>query len=297
MASVKYHTHPVLANPVLIMGFSGWANAGDVSVGAVDYLISHLDAHPLATLEPSGFFDMTEDRPTAVVENGLLIDLQPFRARFHYARTADGQPDIIIFRGAEPRLAWDEFCDLLFDLVDQMEVSSIFTLGGTYDYVPHWHPPIVSAVYSSEKAGELLAKTYENVRPAEYQGPISIHTYILQRGSQTGRPVIGLWGHAPVYIQTGNIKLHYAMVEILKNAAGFDLDTAGLFEGIEEMNHKIEELVAQNPNLQKYLEGLEEEETAPRRKTPQPHHRSDTNGAKVIPLDQFLNKDDNEDES
>ena len=296
MSSLKYHTHPVLTNPILIMGFRGWANAGDVSVGTVDYLINHLDAHPLATLEPGVFFDMTEDRPTAIIENGSLRDLQPFRARFHYARTSEGQPDIIIFRGSEPRLDWDGFCDLVFDLVEEMGVSSIFTLGGTYDYVPHWHPSVISAVYSSTRAEELLARTFENVRPAEYDGPISIHTYILQQGSHTDIPVVGLWGHAPVYIQTGNIKLHYAMVEVIKSAAGFDLDTNGLFQGIEEMDHKIEELVAQNPNLQKYLEGLEQDEPTPRRRPSHINHRPDTNGAKVIPLDPFLNKDDDNDE-
>lgn len=292
MSPIRYHTHPMLSKPVLIMGFSGWANAGDVSIGTADYLINRLDTHPLATLEPGGFFDMTEDRPIAAIENGELKNLQPFRARFHYARTPENQPDIIIYRGPEPRLAWDEFCDLVFDLAAKLDVAAIFTLGGTFDYVPHWHPPTVSAVYSSVQAGELLIRAPQNVQPAEYEGPISIHTYILQRGSQTGLPVVGLWGHAPVYIQTGNIKQHYAMVEILKASAGFELDTRDLFEGIDEMDHRIEELVAQNPDLQKYLEGLEREEPAPRRRqSPIHHHRPGTDGAKIIPLDQFLNKD------
>jgi proteasome assembly chaperone (PAC2) family protein len=46
---------PELDNPILILGFEGWANGGNVAVGMIDYLIQKLEATRFATISPDHF--------------------------------------------------------------------------------------------------------------------------------------------------------------------------------------------------------------------------------------------------
>ena len=46
---LKVEQKPELSNPVLLLGFSGWMNGGQVSTGTVEYLIEKFQAHMLAS--------------------------------------------------------------------------------------------------------------------------------------------------------------------------------------------------------------------------------------------------------
>lgn len=256
MPGLNYVNKPSLDRPVLIMGFAGWPNAGEVSTGTINYLERGLDAQPLAGIDPARFYDFTEARPTTRIENGRVRDFQLPDCHFKYVRTKPGETDLILFSGQEPNLDWEGFCDEVFKLVWEMQVRAVFTLGGTYDYVPHWLTPRISAVFSCDQAEALLADE-KDTSPGQYQGQVSIHTIITVRARDLGLPVVGLWGHSPVYIQTGNYKIHRSLVEILKRAVGFSLDTKDLLVDIADMDRQIESLIEESPKLKKYLEELD----------------------------------------
>jgi len=294
MSELYYLDQPQLDRPVMILGFAGWPNAGDVSTGALGYLLRRLEAKPLALIEPDGFYIFTADRPTAKITAGHLEDLQSPRNHFSYVKTGVGERDLVLFSGREPDLRWKYFARLILDLAKDMNVQNIFTVGGTYDYIPHWAEPRVSVVYSGAAAKTALAGVIHPLLPAEYEGPISIHTWLMVRGREQGLPVVGLWGHAPVYIQTGNLKILQRLVEILKTAAGFSLETQDLLEGIVEMDRQIEDLIANNPRLKQYVDELKQEfqESSRPRRRPHPSSLGEGEKGKIIPFDQFLKRDD-----
>jgi len=294
MSELYYFDQPRLDRPVMVVGFSGWPNAGDVSTGALSYLLRRLEAKPLAMIEPDNFYTFTTDRPTAKITAGHLEDLRFPRNHFSYVKTGVGERDLILFSGREPDLRWKYFAQLILDLAQDMNTQTIFTVGGTYDYVPHWVEPRVSVVYSGAAAKAALAGMTGQLSPAEYEGPISIHTWLMVRGREQGLPVVGLWGHAPVYIQTGNLNILQRLVEIIKTAAGFSLDTQDLLEGIVEMSRQIEDLIANNPRLKKYVDELKQEfqeSSRPRRRSHPPSLAEGEKG-KIIPFDQFLKRND-----
>ena len=41
MDALKYLSEPQLNNPVLLAGFGGWGNAGEVATSTIDYLVEH----------------------------------------------------------------------------------------------------------------------------------------------------------------------------------------------------------------------------------------------------------------
>jgi predicted ATP-grasp superfamily ATP-dependent carboligase len=282
-----------LERPIMIMGFGGWADAGKVATGAVNYLLSRLPSRPLATIQPDRFFDFTQERPMAEIENGRLAGMGGVELTFSYVKGRRDERDLALFTGPEPHTAWDRFSDLVFDLVNEVGVEAIITLGGTYDYLPHWLPAQTSAVYSSDAAAGFMAEV-DDLQPADYRGPISIHTEILRKGEEAGVPVIGLWGHAPVYIQTGNIKLYLHIIEMLKKVVGFELDTDDLLDGIKDMDRQIEDLVAENPRLREYLDEINKEfegQAPSSGRRPRRPRRPRPEG-KVINLKPFLDNED-----
>ncbi|MEW6263786.1 MAG: PAC2 family protein [Thermodesulfobacteriota bacterium] len=294
MTGLIFHQRPELKRPAMIVAFSGWPNAGDVATGTLEYLENRLQPKPLAFLASDQFLDFTEVRPTARIKNGRIREFHAPVYNFTWFTGSIDQSDLILLRGPEPRLNWSPFCDLVLKLAGEMNVRVIVTLGGTYDYVPHWLPARVSAIYSDQAAEEMALTASLRLNLGEYQGPVSIHTLILDQARALGLPAIGLWGHAPVYIQTGNLKLHQALVDILKKLVGFDLDASDLETGVKEMERQIDDLVAKNPELKKYLADFKQEHQGPSTRRPRPAVL-DSGGrerGKVISLDSFLRRDD-----
>ena len=118
--------------------------------------------------------------------------------------------------------------------------------------------PKVSAIFSDPSAETIMAAVSDDLQPGQYEGPISIHTMLAIRGRERGFPVVGLWGHPPVYIQTGNYKSQALLVEILKKSLGFSLDITDLLHKITEMKGRIKDMVLENPRLKEYIDELNE---------------------------------------
>lgn len=294
MSALNYVDRPTLNRPVLLMGFAGWPNSGEIATGTVSYLRRRLASKPLAFIEADEFYDYTSERPTARINEGRLEWFTTPRNLFSYVPGSDGDRDLILFQGREPHMRWNAFCDLILDLARDMGVAAIFTLGGTYDYVPHWLDPLVAAVYSDETAETWTTVVASQVSPADYKGPVSIHTMLLSKGREKHVPVVGLWGRAPVYIQTGNVRVHRQMVELLKRAVGFRVDTTDLNAGIAEMDEQILGIIAKNPQLKKYVDELTEKYES--RDEVQPRHpimvRPESEKGKVISMEQFLRREE-----
>ena len=76
---------PELREPILILGFEGWANGGNVAVGMIDYLIQELGATRFATINPDHFYRFDDTRPIVRVKGGQLQEISPPEAAFFAA--------------------------------------------------------------------------------------------------------------------------------------------------------------------------------------------------------------------
>ena len=52
-----------LRQPLAIVGFGGWIDAGFAATGAVKYLVEHMAAERIADLDPEPFYAFTDTRP------------------------------------------------------------------------------------------------------------------------------------------------------------------------------------------------------------------------------------------
>ena len=292
MKDIIYLEKPVLRDPHLVLGFEGWPNAAEVSSFAVDHLIDKLGAKQFASIPYEKFNPLSLSRPVATIKGGKVTDLTFSGNHFHYAETSSSH-DIILFRGTEPTFEWEGFCDSLLGLAEMFRVSQIFTIGGTYDYVPHTVPPIVSAVFNHDDLREKLVKA--GLSLTEYTGPISIHTFLLTAATRRGMEGVGLWGHAPQYLQGRNLKVVCAVLKGLSELTGLEVDLADLEKASEYFDEQVKQLVEDDPKMQEVIHRLEEIYHASDRVPPLSRKREESKKEeRVITIRGFLKKREDE---
>ena len=255
MEEITYLEKPNLHKPYLIIGFEGWPNAAEVSSFALQHLIDSFKAKKFASIPTEDFYQTSSLRPMAIIKEGRLLELKIPGNHFYYVRNPLF-PDLILFHGTEPHLRWNIFADLVLDLAEKFDVPQIFTIGGTYDYIPHTYPPMVSALFNHE---ELREKVIElGLGLTEYSGPISIHTFILETAKKRGLKAVSLWGHAPQYLQTKNVKVACSVLKKLMDWIKIEMDLSELENASDYFEQQVNHLVEQDPKLQEIISKLEE---------------------------------------
>jgi proteasome assembly chaperone (PAC2) family protein len=270
---------PEVSRPVVILGFEGWANGGNVAVGMIDYLLKKLGATRFAKIDPNNFYRFDDARPIVKVEGGQLIEVLPPEAAFFSAQDNQTGVDLVLFKASEPHLRWFSFVEVLLSLFKQLEVKLIISLGGLQDSVLHTDA-VISGFASNEQLLERLKQVQVNL--TEYQGPGAIHSLIFQQAKGMGIEGISLWGHCPFYLQGTHLRLLSRMASILADLGGFHVDTGELEKGWTQLARSIQRFIDGNPELQKAIKGIMKS------KTPSGLPRPERKDGKVIYLDDFF---------
>ena len=272
---------PEVSHPVLVMGFGGWANGGNVAIGMIDYLIKKLRAIRFAEIDPDNFYRFDDVRPTVRVKDGLLNAVIPVETGFFVAYKEAAGIDFILFKAHEPHCRWFAFGEAVLSLCQELGVELIIGLGGLQDSVVHTDA-VISGFASSP---QLLERLKENqITPAEYEGPGAIHSLIFQQAEAKGIEGISLWGHCPFYLQGTHLRLLCRMAKVLANLAGFEVDTSELEKGWTQLARSIQRFIDGNPELQNAIKEIMKSKARPRGELPAPERTDD----KVIYLDDFF---------
>ncbi len=291
MEEIVYFEKPALNKPYLIMGFEGWPNAGEVSSFALRHLVDHLGARKFASIPTESFYQMSSLRPMAVIKEGRVVELKSSENHFYYVKGPSSN-DLILFSGVEPHLRWNVFADLILDLAEKFQVTQLVTIGGTYDYVPHTYPPMVSCLFNHEQLGERVAKA--GLGLTEYSGPISIHTFVLEAAKKRDLRAISLWGHVPQYLQTRNVKVVCSVLKRLTDLIGIKTDLSELEKAGDYFDQQINQLVEEDPKLQEVISKLEEVYKGSERIRQPLRKEEGVKDDKVVYIQAFLKKPEDE---
>jgi proteasome assembly chaperone (PAC2) family protein len=287
MEEIIYTGKPDLNKPYLIIGFEGWPNAGEVSSFALQHLVDSLEAKKFASIPTGNFYQTSSLRPLAVIKEGRLIELKSPGNDFYYVKVPFFS-DLILFYGVEPHLQWDLFVDLVLDLAEKFNVVQIFTIGGTYDYIPHTCPPLVSALFNHEDLRDNVIRA--GLGLTEYSGPISIHTFILEAAKKRDLKAISLWGHAPQYLQTKNIKVVCSVLKKLMDLTRIDVDLSELEKAGDYFDQQVNHLVEEDPKLREVINKLEEAYKRSGKILDPSRREEDVKEDKVVYIQAFLKK-------
>ena len=257
-----WHERPGIFKPYLILGLSGWANAGEVPSSVLWYLLSRFEAVLFAEIKPDRFYiyqsaGSESKRPVVNIENGLIQSYSLVTTNFWYHKAESGEHDIIFVQGPEPEQGWNEYTEIILSLIQEYQVDKIITLGGTFDAIPHTIPTRITGVVSHS---DLKAEVEEQgIELTSYKGPSSIHTFLMVGAAKKDIPMISLWAHTPHYIQVTNfIACHDIMLK-LSGLLGLKIDLEVARKDSEYLVNQIDETIEKKPELREYLKTLESE--------------------------------------
>jgi proteasome assembly chaperone (PAC2) family protein len=247
--------HPTLRSPTLVAAFAGWPDAGEVASGSLRYLLRKLRARKFAAIDPEEFYDFTDVRPHTVLVRPWEREIRWPSNEFHYWRQ-EGGPDLVLFLGREPSLRWKTYVETLLTMAELCGVRRVLTLGGTFDSVPHTGEPRVSGTSVDPDLRRALQAL--GITASTYQGPTSIHSAVLDACRRRGLPAGSLWGHAPHYLQaTPNVKVCYGVLRRLAALLDLAIDLEEIREAAQALEARVEQLLAENPDLRDYVRQLE----------------------------------------
>jgi proteasome assembly chaperone (PAC2) family protein len=253
---VQVVREPHLVDPVLVVCFEGWIDAGFGSATAMATLIEVTGAEEdvLAKFDGEYFLDQRARRPMARIVDGVTTELQWPEILLRHGTDADGT-DLLLLTGPEPDFHWVEFCELVVALADQFDVRLVVGLGAFPAPAPHTRPVRLAAT-APEESRHLLAQV--GLVAGELEVPAGIVSALELAFADADIDAITLWARVPHYVSTLPYpQASLALVEGLASLTTLSIDAPLLREAADDARTRVDELVGSNPEHSKMVEELE----------------------------------------
>jgi hypothetical protein len=242
-----------LSEPVLILAYAGWSDAGESASTALRYLSASLDAPLHARVDMEEFLDFTVVRPQVELDaDGAARRIAWPDHTFHVARLGGGAPDLLMGLGHEPHLRWRTYAEAVVGLATAAGVKRAVLLGAYLADVIYSQP---TQIRMSSRDAELI-RQYE-LATGTYEGPTGILTVIAEALQDAQIPCLRLWAQIPHYVSTQpNPRGALALLQHLETVTSlrFDLGQLGVMAG--EFDLQVSEMIANDPHLSAYVREL-----------------------------------------
>jgi proteasome assembly chaperone (PAC2) family protein len=245
---------PQLVKPVLVAAFEGWNDAGDAASGAIEHLELVWDAQPLHELDPDEYYDFQVNRPTASMIDGVSRRITWPTTRFSYCRPPGAEFDLVLMHGIEPNMRWRAFCAELLDVIRQLDVQMVVSLGALLSDTPHTRPTqVTGTAYDPESAVRF------GLDRSRYEGPTGIVGVLQDACVNEGIPAISFWAGVPHYVsQPPNPKATLALLHGVEEALDIPIPLSQLPEQADEWQKLVDEMAAEDEEVIEYIRNLEE---------------------------------------
>jgi proteasome assembly chaperone (PAC2) family protein len=253
MSSFEWTLRPNLRDPVAVLAFSGWGDAGDSSSDAARFLITVAEAETVGRFDSDPFFDFQVNRPVVSLdEEGVRTITWPTTELLTVKLP---QRDVLVVIGEEPNYNWKRFVGELCAVLVELGVRQAVTLGAFVGQVAHTLP--VPVIGSSSSAGKIAI---HGLLPSRYEGPTGIIGVITQALANHQIETTSLWAAVPHYLSNQAYPPGVeALLSKLSAVTGLEVDLAPLSTRSHEFRHNIDAALDQSDELADYIRQLEAE--------------------------------------
>lgn len=221
----------------MIIGLSGWGNAGEASTISVRYLIDKLKAEKIGEIPSGRFYVYQIQRPLVAIKRGLVQDYRPFRNDLFCWKDQKEGTGLIFLLGAEPHLNWESYSQAVLKVAESLKVSRIYTLGG---YLVDPSLTGASFVTGSSNNKEIIAELGSvGVELVDYNGPTSVYSEILWSGRAHNIDVVSLWCAVPFYREGTNPEASYNLLSKLTIMLDLKLELTDLKKKADSFTAQI----------------------------------------------------------
>jgi proteasome assembly chaperone (PAC2) family protein len=245
---------PQLQNPIMIVAFEGWNDAGDAASTAARHIRDRLGGEVFAEIDPEEFYDFTSTRPHVRLD-GAERQIDWPQNTFASISGDQAGRDMIIMLGHEPQLKWRTYTEQIVAVIDEFDVDMVISLGALIADVVHSRP---STIYSSGYDLELIERL--DLEPSSYEGPTGIVGVVHDGLRGAGIGSISLWGTVPSYVpHATSPKAALALVNRVSQLLDLAIPSTALEIGAAAYERQITDLVAEDEETTAYVARLEEE--------------------------------------
>jgi proteasome assembly chaperone (PAC2) family protein len=240
--------------PILVAAFEGWNDAGDAATTAIEHLQLSWDATPLAEIDPDDYYDFQVTRPTVHMVDGVTRRVEWPTTRLTVCRPPGSTADVVLVHGIEPNMRWRKFCAELLEHVEQLGVTTVFTLGALLADTPHTRPvPVTGTAYDAESA------TKYGLEHSRYEGPTGIVGVFQDTCVQAGIPAVSIWAAVPHYVsQPPSPKATLALLHRVEELLDVEVPLGALPAQAEEWERTVSEMADEDEDVRNYVRALEE---------------------------------------
>ena len=243
-----------LRAPALVCAFKGWNDAADAASTALTFVASTLGGQRFATIDPEEFYDFQATRPSVKLVGGETREIVWPTVELFEARVPRAPRDMILLVGSEPSMRWRTFTDVIVELAEALGTQLVVTLGALLADVPHTRPVSVTGLASDPV---LIARL--GLSRSTYEGPTGIVGILHAACQRTGcpRPACGrqsrtTWPPAPTprppWLWFGNWRGWW----------GWRWTPRELEEAAAEYERRVNVAVQSDPEVQAFVERLEQ---------------------------------------
>jgi hypothetical protein len=257
----------------LIMSIGGWPDAAEGATTAIKYMLRKLGAKKFAEIDPEEFYVFTQERPrSSRTRDGRRRVHWPAN-EFHYWPGEDPAADtgVLFFLGLEPNLKWRTFSRIVSDLALERGVVSVVHIGALLDAVPHSREVRLTGSSTGIDLQGILDTSRSST--SRYRGPTGITSAISEVCTNQGMEYTSLWGHTSHYLQAApNYRVSHTLAQALTTLLDLPLDLDELATAASTFDAEVEEAIAKDDQLQKYVKKLEDryDETVAASEMPDP---------------------------
>jgi proteasome assembly chaperone (PAC2) family protein len=253
MDELQVDARPELRRPIALLAFAGWNDAGSAATNAARLVVRRLGARRFAHIDPEAFYDFKETRPSVRIAADGGREIRWPATEYFYARNNQGEHDVVVAIGVEPNLRWQRYSKLQTDLLRDLGVELVVSLGALLADVPHTRPIRVTGSSSDPEVAERL-----NLARSRYEGPTGIVGVMHQALQAQSLPAMSLWANVPHYVTTSqNPAASAALLQRLEDVLGVSFDYRELKVAEERFVREVNTALSANPDMLQYVARLE----------------------------------------
>jgi len=253
---LSYERQPHLHDPLLILAFSGWVDAGLAGAGAVTALREQLHSpDEFAELDLADVMDLQQTRPTArwADDGGRVIDWP--KITFVAGRLGR---DAIVVSGPEPSNRWLDVAGAVVNTARSLGVRQGFTLAGMPALVSHRRPVPVLATATHRSFAQELAPLR-----LQYAGPTGLQTVVQRALGDADIPCAGLWAQVPQYVSgSPSPPAVRALLRRLAELTGLEIDLRPLDARSDAYTTRVDTGLASRPDVQAVVDRIDQEQAS-----------------------------------
>ncbi|GAA1430993.1 filament polymerization regulator ParJ [Microlunatus lacustris] len=246
-----------LDDPVVVVAFGGWNDAGSAATGAVEHLSEVYESESVFAIDPDDFYDFQVNRPEVKLDEDDDRELVWPTTELRIAELPDGRP-LVLVHGLEPNLRWRQFCTLVTSALKSASTRRVHLLGALLADTPHTRPIPVS----TSTANRALM-TSMGLAPSTYEGPTGIVGVLADALERSGVEVLSSWAAVPHYVSHPPCpKATLALLSQLEQLLDSPLELGELPELARAWERGVDELAAEDSEVAEYVTSLEQQQDA-----------------------------------